>query len=310
VRSRARLCRALRSGQLNRPRHRARAVDEELVAAEAAIAVTAIRVEDSEARSLPRRAGPVATDHDLQLLADDVPAEVDPRSTRELQTDARPLAHGGGEIREEPGRLEEDDGDAGATSQRSQPAEPIRHGGRAIDARGQIDHEDIDGSARQERAGDRDPFVRGFGRDDDEPFRLDPASHGLDRIERGGEVQPGDDGAGFLRGGREPQRERGSAAGQLASQRHAHPARHTTGTEDGIELREAGGMDLGGIGLCERATVELRGVILERNRRERPHHLAEPRRRCGPPLRAESREGCRHVRSQRRHRPSIEHLFE
>jgi hypothetical protein len=137
---------ALRCGQLNRPdRHRGGAFEEELVATEAAIAFAPIGVEDPEAGSPPRRAGPVATDHDLQLLADDVATEPNPRAARKLEADAGSLADRGGEIREEPGRLEEHDADPRPPRERAKPPETIGHGRRAIDSGGKIDHEDIDG---------------------------------------------------------------------------------------------------------------------------------------------------------------------
>ena len=53
-------------------------VGEEVVATEAGVALTAVGVEDPEARPLPRRAVAVAGDQRLRPLADDVASEVDP----------------------------------------------------------------------------------------------------------------------------------------------------------------------------------------------------------------------------------------
>jgi len=53
-------------------------VEEELRAAETAIALAALGVEDPELRSSPRRTEPVPGDRHLRLLADDVAPEPDP----------------------------------------------------------------------------------------------------------------------------------------------------------------------------------------------------------------------------------------
>ena len=53
-------------------------VEEEVRAAEAAIALPALGVEDPELRPPPRRAEPVPGDGHLRLLADDVAPEPDP----------------------------------------------------------------------------------------------------------------------------------------------------------------------------------------------------------------------------------------
>ena len=67
------------------------------VAAEAGIALAAVRVEDPEGRPAARWAGPIAGDDHLRSLADHVSAEPDPRSTGQLQPDAGRLADRAGE---------------------------------------------------------------------------------------------------------------------------------------------------------------------------------------------------------------------
>ena len=80
-----------------------RVVDEEVRAAEAAIALAALGVEDPELRPPPRRAEPVAGDGHLGLLADDVAPEADPRSAGELEAEAGRLGDGRGEAAVRPG---------------------------------------------------------------------------------------------------------------------------------------------------------------------------------------------------------------
>ncbi len=69
----------------------------------------------------------------------------------------------------------------------------------------QVDDQDIHRSARQQRPGHRDPFVRRFRLQDDEPFQPDPAGNRLDRIETPGKVYPGGNRATGLGLGNQPQ---------------------------------------------------------------------------------------------------------
>ena len=114
VRSLSRVSRALRSGQLNRPRI------QQFVAAEAGVALTAVRVEDPEGRPAARWAGPVAGDQHLRSLADHVSAEPDPRPTGKFQANPGRFADRAGETPGSPsvGRLEDDEADPGSPRQR------------------------------------------------------------------------------------------------------------------------------------------------------------------------------------------------
>ena len=56
-------------------------VAQEGVAQEAGIPAATVRVEDPKLRPAARRTEPVPADDDLGALADDIPAEPDPRST-------------------------------------------------------------------------------------------------------------------------------------------------------------------------------------------------------------------------------------
>jgi hypothetical protein len=286
---------------------------EEPVAAEAGVALATVRVEDPEDRPAAWGPGPVAGDQHLRSLADHVSAEPDPRSPGQLQPNAGRLADRAGET---PGsgrvrRFENDQADPSPPGQRRQPPEPIaesrlRAASRPIrDTAGQVDHQEVHRSTGQQRAGDRQALVGIGGGQDDEPLRPDAPSHDLDRVERGREVQPGDDGSTRLRGGGKPQRERGPAARRVAAQRHAHAPRHAAGAEDGVELGEARREDPIEIRLREPS------VVLEWNRGQCADHVSRVAR-CGrTPARSKRREGRAEVHIGCRHRtPSIEQMFE
>ncbi len=206
MRSRTRLGRAVRSGRLNQPQR----VAEEARPTETGVALAAVGVEDLERGSPARWAGPIAGDDHLRSLPDDVPAEPDPRSVRQLQPDAGRLAHGGREAGAagRPRRLEHDERDPGTARERGDSGEPIGEPGGAWRARGQVDDQEVDRPAGEEGAGDRQALLGIRGRHHDEPGQLDPARHGLHRVERRREVQPRDDRAGRLRLGREAERKR------------------------------------------------------------------------------------------------------
>lgn len=69
-------------------------VDQELVPAEAGIALATVRVEDPERGPTPRRTEPVAGDERVRPLADDVATEPDPVAPAELEAQAGCLRHG------------------------------------------------------------------------------------------------------------------------------------------------------------------------------------------------------------------------
>ena len=197
---------------------------EEALPTEAGVALTAVGVQDLEGRPATRWAGPVTGDDHLRSLADHVPAEPDPRSTGQLQPDAGRLADGRREAasgaRARTARttrhrsrwaLEHDEGDPGAACEGGQPTEPIgesrsrgslapgsvapipRRTRGSGQAGREVHHQQVHGATGQQRAGDRQALL-GVGRgQDDQPLRLDPARHRLDGVERGREVQPGDD---------------------------------------------------------------------------------------------------------------------
>jgi hypothetical protein len=180
--------------------------------------------------------------------------------------------------------------------------------------RWQIDHEDVDRPGGQEHPGDRQAFVEGLGREDDQPVQADAASGSLDRVERAGEVQPGDDRAIGLGLGNEPERERGRTRARCTLQRDAGVPRQAepAGTDDRVQLRKPGPDDpLDASSRLIRGRDELGWVVerldRKRYRGQRPDHP----RSCSPPPRLERRQSRRDVRGKAGHRTaSIEHLFD
>ena len=73
-----------------------------------------------------------ANDH-LRPLADDIPAEPDPRAAGELEADSGRFGGGTGESGDEARRFEEDEGGARPPGERPEPAEPVGHHGRSGD---------------------------------------------------------------------------------------------------------------------------------------------------------------------------------
>ena len=272
--------------------------------AKAGVALPAVGVEDPQRRPPPGWAGAIARDDHLRSLADDVTTEPDPRRPGELEANpgrladrsresglrallAAPAGRPGGR----PGdrrRLEDDQGDVRPPGERRDPRESIAESrsraalSRAVDPlRRQVDDEQVDRPTREQRAGDRQPFLRVRGRQHDQPLRLDAAGHGLDRVERCREVQPGHDGARGLGLRDEPQRQRRPPARDVATHRQPHPARHATGSQDRIELGEAGRVNPVRVGHRCSERPEVGG--LEWHRCEGAHDLAgEPGRRRAP----------------------------
>ena len=308
-------------GWLNQP-----PVVQQAVVAEAGVARSTVRIQDPEGRAAAGWTGAIARDDHLRSLADHVPAEPDPRSTGQLQPDAGRLADGGrkatAHVRRTTGhatrRLQHHERDPGAARERGEAPQSIgesrlraalsRAGRRLGQPAGQVDDEQVHRPAGQERAGDREALLWLRRGQDHQPLRLDPAGDGLDRVEGLGEVQPGDDGAGRLRLGREPQRERGPPARGIAAQRHAHPPRHAAGAEDAIEFREP----------CREDPIRVRlpaGLrftrCLHRHGCQRADDLAG-KAGCGrAPARSQSRKGGGQIGGRSNHRPiSIEQMFE
>ena len=107
-------------------------------------------------------------------------------------------------------------------------------------ATGQVEDEQVDRAPGQQRATDGQPLVERLGGDDHEPFEPDAAGDRLDRVEAAREVEPGDDRAGGLGLGGEPEDERRPAARAVAADRDAGRPWQAARPQDGVERREAG----------------------------------------------------------------------
>ena len=173
---------------------------EEVVAAEAGVALAALRVEDPEGRPPPRRAVAVAGDQRLRPLADDVASEPDPRPPGELEAEAGRLGDGGRQAAGQARWLEHDEERLRAPGERRQPAEPVGDPGGLVrggqPAAGQVEDEQVHRAPGQQRATDGQALVEGLRGDDHEPFEPDAAGDRLDRVEAARQVQPGHDRAG------------------------------------------------------------------------------------------------------------------
>jgi hypothetical protein len=191
-------------------------VDEELVPAEAGVALTALRVKDPQRRPTPRRSVPVASDQRLRSLAHDVAAETDPRATSELQAEAGRSGHGTRQVAGETGWLQHDEERLRASGQGSQAAESLGEASRAVRggeaAAWQVQDQQVHGASGQQHTADGKPFIEGLWGDDHQPFEADASGDGLDRIEASSEIDPGHDRAGRLGLRGEPEDEGGSTA--------------------------------------------------------------------------------------------------
>ncbi len=124
-----------------------RAFPEEHLLPETCIPIPTVRVQDPERGSSAGRTGPVACDHDIGGLPDDISAEPDPRSAGELQADPRPLPDRGGHRAHEPRRFEDQQGDSGSPGESGEPTESISEPRRPVGTRGQVQNEKVHGPA-------------------------------------------------------------------------------------------------------------------------------------------------------------------
>jgi hypothetical protein len=292
-----------RGGKVDRQaRWGGREADEERVPTEAGVPLPAVGIEDEEGRPPAGLAGTVAGDDDLRGLADHVPPKADPGLPGELEADPRPLPDRGGHGCHEPGGLQDEEGDPCPPGQGRKPAKAVREPGRPFWSGRQVHDEEVHGPAGEERARDREPLLRVGRGEDDEPLGLDAAGHGLHRVECRREVQPGDDGATGLRLRGEPEGERGPPAREVTSEREAHPSGKSARPEDGVQLREPGREDAGGI---------RNGEWLERRHRDHckgAPHLPGGARRGRTPARSKGFKSRRHVRGEGCHQGSVSNI--
>ncbi len=160
---------------------------EEVVSTEAGVTFTAFRVEDPERRPASRRAVAIAGDQRLGSLAHDVATETDPRATGELQPEPGRSGHGARQVAGQAGWLEHHEQRLRAPGQGGEAVEAIGHARRPVrggeTTAGQVQDEQVDRTAGQQRAADGQPFVERLGGDDHQPLEPDAAGDGLDRVE-------------------------------------------------------------------------------------------------------------------------------
>jgi hypothetical protein len=238
----------------------------------------------------------------------------------ELEPQAARLLNRRREWPSERQRLEHDEQRSGPSGERGQAAEPVPHplprDSRVAPVR-QVHDEQVDGPRREQGSRHRERLVEVPRREDDEPLRAHATSDRLHRIERAGEVQPGDDRAGGLCLRGEPERERRLARAHAPSQRDGRGPGKPARGEDRVQRREAGrdrplvglgsvpaprrgGRERGGCGKprgdCVRAV--LAGHLQRLEGLDRPREcafraepqLAAPPRSCAAPARLERRE--------------------
>jgi hypothetical protein len=182
-----------------------------------------VGVPDLELGLTARDSEAVLGDGDRRPLTNDVATEMDPRGTRELESQARRFGERAVQRRWDVQRLEDDQSGADSPRVRSQP--PKASLLRRLNAAGQVDHEQVDRSTRQQRTGERKRLARVCRPHDDEPAQVDAATDRLERIECTREVHERDDRAGRLGFGHPAQREGGLAARDVSADRRACLAR-------------------------------------------------------------------------------------
>jgi len=285
--------------------------------AETAIPLATLGVEDPELGPSPRRPIAAAGHERLGPLADDVPAEPDPRPPRQLQPQAGRFGDCGREPEGQPGWLEGDEKGLRPPSEPGQATQPLGDlGGSRPHVRvgREVDDEDVDRAPGEEHPGDREALVEGNGGQDDEPVEPDTAIGGLDRIERPGEVQPGDDRTIRLGLGDEPEREGRGAGARRAPEGDAGAPGEPAGPDDRVEGREAGPDDpldaSSRLARRSREGSELGWVVGRLGRKRRRGQRTHDPRSCRAPPRLEGRQSRRHVRREAGHRTvRLEHLF-
>jgi hypothetical protein len=288
-------------------------IDQQGVPGETRVPLAALGVEDPEGRSTPRRTVAVVRDERLRALADDVAAEPDPRPPSQLEPDAGRLVDRGREAARGhtvvAGRIEDQQQGLRAPSERRESMEPVGDlrwlVGPGQPAAGQIEDQEVDRPAGEERARDAQALVEAGRRDDHEPLEADPARDRLDRVEAARQVEPGHDRALGLGLRCDAQAKGRPSAGPGTADRDAGRSRETAGTEDRIERGEAGADDaVIGPGVVQWLDIgRLVGCSRQGERADHPWS-------CGTPSSPEARDSGVHITTTGRHRtPRVEHLF-
>lgn len=199
---------------------------------------------------------------------------------------------------------------------------------RAPTAGSHVEHDDVDGTTLQEGPRHRERLVHRFRHEHDEPVEANPARHGLDGIERSGEIHPGHERPCRLGLGDEPQGERRGSGRARPAKRDRRREGDAAGAEDRVQVAESGRDDaLPAAGLAfwldgregdhGECTVDVRsarpsvGIDRAPIGLARPQVALEPPRSCRTPARPEGRESGGDVRGRGRHGTStIEQTFD
>jgi len=239
---------------------------EEVIAGEAAVARPALCVEEADGRPPVRRPVVVFRDADLRALADDLAAEADPAAAPQLEPEPGALLEGSPERRGNPGGLEDEEKRAGAPGERDEAAElvggPRRagrkgtaaatgrrrvHDGRCRAPDGpvphprEVEHEEVGRPRLEERPRHRERLLDGARDEDREPLQAHAAGYRLHGIQAPGEVHPGGEGAAGLGLRDRPQGEGRRAAGSTSPEDDRPGPWQAAGSEQRVEIREAGG---------------------------------------------------------------------
>jgi hypothetical protein len=162
-------------------------VDQQGLPGETRVPLAALGVQDPERRPTPGWPVAVVRHERLGPLPDDVAPEPDPRPAGELEPDAGRLRDRRREAAGEPGGVEDQQQRLGSACERGQSmqsiGDPCRLVGPCHSTTGQVEDEQVDGSAGEQAPRDRQALVQAGRRDDHQPVEVDAAGDGFDRIE-------------------------------------------------------------------------------------------------------------------------------
>jgi hypothetical protein len=178
-----------------------------------------VRVANLELDVRARDPEAVLRDGHRRPLSDDVTSNVNPCSAADVEPQARRFGECAGSAGREAGRLEDDQPGAHPARVRWQASEDAVV--RRTEPLRKIDDEEVDRASGKQRAGQRESLDGIGGADDEQPLQLDATTHGLERVERAGEIEEGDDRTSGLRLRDPAQRECRLAARPIPADRRA-----------------------------------------------------------------------------------------
>jgi len=217
-----------------------------VASSEAGIAQPAFRIHDPQLGRATGRPESVACNANLRPLADDVPAEPDPRPTTQLQPQRRDLGQNAGQGRGKIRWLQHQQLNAGSTRKRSQSIESLGQDGRRKAGSiqrpmGQVQQQQVDSSILQQHRRHGQRFLERVRREDDKPLQLDSTTNRLYRIKAPGKIQIRHDSTDRLGLRHGLQRQRRFAAGSFAVKGSGCSTRKPAQSENRIQGQEAGG---------------------------------------------------------------------